>query len=211
MLIPTRSVVPLFLLTLLFLVSSTAVGQPSNVKVDRPDLEIQLHLLMATNEAVERNMSPALDPVVKQLKSATNLNNYRLAATFTNRIKSGGSLEVKGVLPPEVFTPFANMSGFYELTLLQIRLGEGENQLVDIAKLRFGLRIPVVTGMNRAEGNTPATPVIGYEPVGLTTELGWREGTPSVVGTMTTSKAGQLLVLSSSLEISDCRVGCLLV
>jgi len=175
--------------------SSTALGQASNVKADRPDLEIQLHLLIASNETAEAKMLPTLEPVVRQLKSAINLNNYRLAATFTNRIKSGGSLEVKGVLPPEVFTPYANMSGFYEFNLSQVRFGEGENPSIDIAKLRFGLRLPVVTGMNRPEGGAPATPVVGYEPVGLVTELGLREGTPSVVGTMTTSKTGQLLVL----------------
>jgi hypothetical protein len=88
------------------------------------------------------------------------------------------------------------MSGFYEFTLTQVRLGsESDNQSIDITRLRFNLRLPVVTGMNRGEGNAPATPVIGYELAGLTTELGLREGTPAVVGTMTTSKAGQLLVL----------------
>jgi hypothetical protein len=191
---PSRPVIPFLVLTVLFLMTSTAVGQASNVKVDRPDLEIQLHLLTATNESAERNMPQALESVVRQLRSTINLNNYRVAATFTNRIKSGGNLEVKGILPPEVFTPFTNMSGFYEFTLMQINLaGEGDNRAIDITRFRFNLRLPVVTGMNRAE--TPATPVIGYELAGLTTELGLREGTPSVVGTMTTSKAGQLLVL----------------
>ena len=191
----SRPVVPFLVLAILLLMTTTAVGQASNVRADRPDLEIQLHLLIASNETAEAKMLPTLEPVVRQLKSAINLNNYRLATTFTNRIKSGGSLEVKGVLPPEVFTPFANMSGFYEFNLTQVRLGEGENPSIDIAKLRFGLRLPVVTGMNRPEGGAPATPIVGYEPVGLVTELGLREGTPSVVGTMTTSKTGQLLVL----------------
>lgn len=187
-----------FALMVLFLTSSRTLGQASSsqadVKSDRANLDVQLHLLLASNEPGDRNMLPSLEPVVRQFKATLPLTNYRLAATFANRIKSGGTLEVKGVFSSDVFATIAN--SFYEFTMSQIKLsGEGDNQSIDIARLRFGLRLPVVTGTNRADANTSAMPNISYEMSGVSTELSLREGTPTVFGTLTTTKPNQLLVL----------------
>jgi hypothetical protein len=192
---PTRLGVLSFLMMILSLTGSTAHSQTPSAP-ERANLDVQIHLLLANNEQGEKNVPPTLEPALKQLKATQSFSNYRLAATFANRIKSGGTLEVKGVLSSEVLTPIANNSVFYELTLVQVRLvGESENQSIDIPKLRFSLQLPVTAGTTRAEGNTPASPIISYQAAGLTTELNVREGTATVFGTMTTSRPGQLLVL----------------
>ena len=200
MLHPTRLGVLYFVLMVLFLTGSSASGQTENAptagaRVDRSNLEVQLHLLLATNESADRNMPPALQPVILQLKSTIPSANYRLAATFTNRIRSGGSLEVKGVLPSEAISPVANTTIFYEFTLTQMRVAVDDSQSIEIPRLRFGMRVPIVMGMSRVDANTPANPSINYESLGLTTEISVRDGSPTVVGTMTTSKPDQLLVL----------------
>lgn len=198
MLNPGRLGVLSFALMVVFLISSRTMSQTSSsqpdVKADRANLDVQLHVLLVSNEPGDRNMLPSLEPVVRQLKATLPLTNYRLAATFANRTKSGGTLEVKGVFSSDVLATVTN--SFYEFTMTQIKLlGEGDDRSIDIARLRFSLRLPVVTGTNRADANTPATPNISYELAGVSTELSLREGTPTVFGSLTTSKPNQLLVL----------------
>jgi hypothetical protein len=133
--------------------------------------------------------------MVKQLKSSLAFANYRLVGTFTNRIRSGGTLEARGVLSSEVISPVTNNSIIYDFTLGQVRVAVDDNQSIEILKFRFGLRMPILVEMSRGDANTPATHSINFEGLGLTTELSVREGSPTVVGTMTTNKPGQLLVL----------------
>ena len=99
------------------------------------------------------------------------------------------------MLSSEVISPVTNNSIIYDLTLAQVRVAVDDSQSIEIPKLRFGLRLPIIMGMSRADANAPATPAINYEGLGLTTEISVRESSPTVVGTMTTSKPGQLLVL----------------
>ena len=194
--------------------SATALGQGSSSqsagasdgKLDKINFEVQLHLLVASNERGETgNIPQSLEAVVKQLKSSLPFANYRLAATFVNRVKDGGTLEVKGVVSSDSFTnaatnPFSQT--FYEFTLFQVKSGgDGANQpSIDITKFRFGLRLPITTGVSHAEGTTASYPIINYEPTGITTEMTLREGTPTVVGTMTTSRPGQILILVVSIK-----------
>lgn len=190
----------------LFVVCSsalTAFAQSSKppatpVNVDRINYEIQLYLLLAGNEADEKaNVPQSLDPIIKQLRSSLSFTHYRLAATFVNRVKDGGTLESKGLVPSNLFNP-ANTTpvpqAFYEFTLTKIK-ADDDLVHIDISHLRFGLQIPVITGMVRGEGNAPATPVINYQPASINTEINFREGTPTVVGTMNTSRSDQALVL----------------
>lgn len=190
------------------LANSTAVfGQGSNpqsaaadAKHEQLDFEVQLHLLVASSEKGETNIPPALDAVIKQLKQSLPFANYHLTATFVNRVRDGGTLELKGVVSSDSFAGGAATSPsqtFYEFTLFQVKSAahDPNSPAIEINKLRFGLRIPVVTGVSRTEGNNTTYPIVNYEPTGITTEITLREGSPTVVGTMTTSKPGQILIL----------------
>jgi hypothetical protein len=197
----------LFLAALaLFVVSPaslTALGQNSkspatSVRGDRINYEVHLQLLLAANEAGEKaNLPPSLDPIIRQLKSSLSFTNYRLAATFVNRVKDGGSVESKGLVPSNLFTLSAANPlppAFYEFTLTKMKVDDDLTQ-IDIDRLRFGFQIPVITAMAQGGGNTLAMPVINYQPASIIAEINLREGTPTVVGTMNTSRSDQILVL----------------
>ena len=196
----------LFLMVFALLVtgsfSSTALGQGSkpptaSAKTDRIDYEIQLHLLLASNEAGEKgNVPQSLEPIVRQLKSSLGFANYRLAASFVNRVKDGGTLESKGLIPSNLFTPApANPvpQAAYEFTLFKIKLDDDLTN-IDIPRFRFGLQLPVITSLVRGEGNTPL-PVINFQPASISTEMNLREDKPTVVGTMNTTRSDQILIL----------------
>jgi len=186
--------------------SSPQSGATADAKRDQLNFEVQLHLLVASNEkGGVSKIPPVLEAVVRQLKPALPFGNYNLAATFVNRVKDGGSLELKGVVSSDSFAGgMANSPSqtFYEFTLFQVKsTGPETNPLsIDINKFRFGLRLPVTMGISRTEGNTTTYPIINYEPTGITTEITLREGSPTVVGTMTTGKPDQILILVISIK-----------
>src|SRR5687767_14316096 len=67
-------------------------------KNDETNLDTQLYLLVATNQAVEDAKLPAtLDGVVKQLRTSLPFKNYRLAATLINRVKNEGRLSLRWI------------------------------------------------------------------------------------------------------------------
>jgi len=60
--------------------------------------EVQLHLLVTAEGAEGAAKVPqGLDGVVRQLKASLPPADYRLAATFINRVRDGGRFEVKTV------------------------------------------------------------------------------------------------------------------
>ncbi|HEY0004848.1 MAG TPA: hypothetical protein VGB17_08550 [Pyrinomonadaceae bacterium] len=158
--------------------------------------DIQLYLLVGSSEGGERGAVPsALDGVVKQLRSTMPFSNYRLAATFFNRVKNGGSLNVKGVagsLFPSNAGP--NTPTFYEFNLSDIKMDAGQ-QVVQIEKFRFGLRVPIVTYNGQSNDNKGGSPILSYEPIGINTELGISANTPTIIGTMTTGRADESFIL----------------
>lgn len=191
--------------------SVTVVGQSSSPtttpSAPRPGInyEVQLHLLLAANESSEKGSLPqSLDSIVRQLRASLVFSNYRLAATFLNRVKDGGALEVRGIIPSRAFTPGPATPGqpiFYEFTLSAVRLDtEAAEPVIQIPKLRFGLQVPIVTGMSHSEGSTASYPVINYNPVGITTEMSFREGAPTVIGTLNTNRPDEMLVLVVSVK-----------
>jgi hypothetical protein len=184
--------------------NSRAPGVASQAKRDAINYDVQLSLLVAGNDVGERsNVPPSMDGAIKQLKAALPFANYRLAATFLNRVKDGGSLEVKGVGGP-LITASTNLSTptFYEFSLYQVKADTDPSgqPFIRIPKFRFGIRMPIVTGPSHAEGVNAGFPAINYEPVGLTTEMSLREGMPTLVGTLTTARPDELLVLMVSVK-----------
>ena len=167
---------------------------------DEINYEAQLHLLMASNEADARaSLPPALEAVARQLRASLPFASYRLAGTFLYRVKDNGSIEVNGVgnfaLIPTAAAPTVPV--FYGFSLARLRQSADASgqQQVNIERLRFSLRLPVTTGVSRAEGNAQSFPVINYEPTGISTEISLREATPTIIGTLSTSRADEVMVL----------------
>ena len=184
-------------------------GQPSQKETneDETNLDTQLYLLIATNQAVDDAKLPvALERVVKQLRISLPFKNYRLAATLINRVKNEGRLDLQWVGGP--LLPAAAASGntpsFNEFRINRVRLVTGSDgrDIVRMEGFKFGAKIPIQMGTALAS-NAPDAPIINYEPTGLNTDISMREGEPVVVGTLNVGPSGDAIILVISAHRSS--------
>ncbi|MCA1591175.1 MAG: hypothetical protein LC754_00650 [Acidobacteria bacterium] len=189
-------------------------GAAAKAVAVRPDVnqEVQLYLLSASNEQGLRTQLPSsMDGVLKQLKASLPFTNFRLATTFLNRVKDGGTLEVSGVGTLSISSLPGNSTSptFYRFTLERVKLATDSNgqQIVQIPHFRFSLRVPIQTASVRPDNSASGAgfPVIQYEDTGISTEMSVREGEPTVVGTITTSRPDELFVLVISVKRTAAR------
>ncbi len=190
-------------------VSAQSSGQPNQKETieDETNLDAQLYLLIATNQAVDDAKLPvALESVVKQLRIALPFKNYRLAATLINRVKNHGRLDLQWVGGP--LLPAAAASGntpsFNEFHINRVKLVTGSDgrDIVRMEGFKFGARIPIQMGAALAS-NAPGPPIINYEPTGLNTDISMREGEPVVVGTLNVGPSGDAIILVISAQRSS--------
>ncbi|HEV8588234.1 MAG TPA: hypothetical protein VGQ72_05130, partial [Pyrinomonadaceae bacterium] len=99
-------------------------NQPSRssaaaTREDDTNLDTQLYLILATNRETEESKVPSvLQPVVARLRETLAFKHYSLAASFLNRVKHNGRLEmtwVGGPLLAPASSPMGNPS-FNEFT-----------------------------------------------------------------------------------------------
>jgi len=152
--------------------------------------EVHLHLLV-TAEGAEAGPRPpqSLDGVVRQLKSAFPSAEYRLAATFINRVRDGGGFEVKnaGLSWPNSAQPSGRLTPTsYQFSLSGVKLLDPSSAQpsINVQQFRLGMRAPVMNTSAAAEGGGGRGQVSHYEEVGLSTMLSVREGEPALVGTL---------------------------
>ena len=172
--------------------------------------DVQLYLLAASNEpGGGGNVPQAVEGALKQLRATLPFSNYRLATSFLNRVRDGGTVEVSGVGgAPLVANPPNSVSpAFFKFSLHRVRLlaGADAQPFIQVEKLYFGLKVPVQTASVGGEGGKPSYPVIQYQDTGISTEMSVREGTPTVVGTMTSSQPGESYVLVMTLKRAATR------
>jgi hypothetical protein len=163
------------------------------------NFEVQTHVLV-TSEGAEgaSNVPRSLDGVVRQLKSLLPPADYRLAATFVNRVRDEGGFEVKsagaspfGAPEPNPLTP-----SIFQLSLAVKSLDDTSGgRYVRVQPFRLGLKIPIQTSSVFGDKPGQGYPVIQYEDTGLNTQMSVREGEPTLVGTLNTSRPGQLFVI----------------
>jgi hypothetical protein len=172
---------------------------PSSAAIEEMNYDIQIYLMVGSNESSDRTALPQnLELFVKQLRASLPFNSYRVAATFLNRVKNGGSLQVNGVagtLFPS--SPVPSSPTFYEFALNDISADAsvaGQQQLVQINKFKFTMRVPLATSSVPGPNNT-SVPVINYEPTGINTRVSISEGIPTLVGTMTTGRSDESYIL----------------
>ena len=162
--------------------------------------EVQLHLLVTAEGAEGAAKVPqALDGVVRQLKSSLPPADYRLAATFINRVRDGGRFEVKTVGGSPFTTPQPNSPtpAFFQFFLGGVKLADEQSGggLVNVQDFRLGLKVPIQTATVNSDKTLQGYPVIQYEDTGINTQMSVREGEPTLVGTLSTSRPGQLFAL----------------
>lgn len=174
---------------------------------DETNLDTQLYLLVATNNAVEDARLPAaLDPLIKHLRASLPFKNYRLAATLINRVKSEGLLSLRWIGGPLMATAAASNAtpSFNEFKVGRVRVSTNSagQAIVRMENFSFGARIPIQSGTAIAS-NGPAAPIINYENTGLNTDISMREGEPVVVGTLNVGPSGDAIILVMSARRAD--------
>jgi hypothetical protein len=185
-------------------------SDPSPQKETRDEetnLDTQLYLLIATNQAVDDGKLPAaLEGVVKRLRNSLPFKNYRLTATLINRVKNDGRLDLQWVGGPllPAAAPSGNTLSFNEFRIHKVRLVAGSDgrDIVRMDGFKFGAKIPLQMWTALAS-NAPTPPVINYEPTGLNTDISMREGEPVVVGTLNVGPSGDAIILVISAQRSS--------
>lgn len=174
---------------------------------DETNLNTQLYLVLASNQATASGKMPAvLQPVVQQLQATLPFKNYAVAATLLNRVKNGGRLSVRWVGGP-LAAPSSTSSStpsFNDFTIDAVQLGTGADgtRVVRLKGFNFGSRVPVQTGATVASTGNVSFPSINYEPTGLHTDISLNEGEPVIVGTLNVGVSGEVLVVVISVSRS---------
>jgi len=187
-------------------------SQPSRESIqsrsdDETNLDTQLYLVLASNQATANGKLPAvLQPVVQRLQATLPFKNYALAATLLNRVKNGGRLSVRWVGGPLAAPNSASSTttSFNDFTIDAVQLGTiaDGSRLVRLKGFNFGSRVPVQTGATVASTGNVSFPSINYEPTGLHTDISLNEGEPVVVGTLNVGASGEVLVVVISVNRS---------
>ena len=195
----------------LYACAPAALAQDSNQSArtsaaqreDDTNLDTQLYLILATNREAEDGRMPAvLQPVVTKLRDTLGFKHYSLAASFLNRVKHNGTLEmtwVGGPLLAPSQSPMGNPS-FNEFTA-RVRFDKDANgrEVIQMNEFRFGSRVPIVTAQatttNASTSAPSAFPVISYQPVGLRTDISMTEGVPVIAGTLNVGPSGDAIIV----------------
>jgi hypothetical protein len=185
-------------------------AKTEDMKREQINHEVQLYLLVASDAPGERsNIPQLLDGAVRQLKDTLPFANYRLASTFVDRVRDGGTLEVSGVGGfPLVTTPAnSNTPTFFTFSLGGVLLvrGADDQPFIQVGRFRFGLKVPIQTSITHSEGNNTGYPVINYQDTGISTELSVREGVPTIVGTLAANRPNESYVLVLTLKRTSAR------
>jgi hypothetical protein len=181
-------------------------GGAANKVLDQVDLDTQLYLIVATNQEIaDTKMPPALEPVIKQLRSTLPFKNYRVSATLLNRVKNDGRLNLKWIGGPLLGSETADgkspsFNDFKVNNISLMRNSEGVS-IVRLEGFGFGARIPIQT-YTAVAANAPAMPVLNYESTGLQTDISMREGEPVIVGTLNVGPSGEAIILVMSAKRS---------
>jgi hypothetical protein len=166
---------------------------------ERESFDAHFYVLIASNDASKRtDLQAPVESVLKQLRAELPFRNYRLVTTLLGRFRNRGALDLSGAMAPNLIGPGnANRPIFYNLTLIPARdeASVDATRLINLEAVRFGVRLPVIEGMNPAGPNTPATPILSYQTLELKTGISIREGVPAVVGSQTTGQPDEQLVL----------------
>lgn len=153
-------------------------------KTVEPSFDVVLQTVVASNGAESKaDVSPSLAAVVRKLKTEFAFSNYRLNSTYIQRISNRGNAESKSVSYDS--EPNKNLAVFSEWSISGVEslLDERGQEMIQIRNFRFGQRVPV----------TSAGSAVNYEAVGLNTIFSLMKNTPTIVGSVATSKPDELM------------------
>ncbi len=191
------SIAVFFSVCLLNLTNAFAQTAPNRNQIE-PSYEVVLQTLIASNSANNKSEVPqTLSGAVKKLRITYPYSNYRLGATFYQRVANMGTIELKSVSSEAIPNQERNFSIFSEWTLFNLQNlpdTNGRNSL-QFESFRFGQRIPVITSSVK-DANGIVNSVVNYEQVGLTIKrCSLAENVPTVIGSVSTLEPDELMFL----------------
>ena len=199
------SIAAFFSVCLLSLTNGSAQTSPTGKQVE-PSYEVVLQTLVASNNANNKSDIPqTLAGAVKKLKANYSYSNYRLGATFYQRVANTGTIELKSVSNEAIPSQERNFTIFSEWTLNNLQTlpdAKGQNS-IQFQSFRFGQRIPVITSSVKDE-NGKTNSVVNYEQVGLTIQrCSLTENVPTVIGSLSTLNPGELMFLVLTVKSAE--------
>jgi hypothetical protein len=159
----------------------------------RPDIEFEVHVIVASNDASAAESVPShLNDVIKQLRTTLKYKGYSLMASSLHRTKDGSDgVNNSGVAESKLFNvsrPQGNPI-FYHYSLERPYVeGQSAPATIHVRIFNFGMRIPLSIGSG-----------VNYENVGIRTPISLREGEKVVVGTTTIEDKGLVVLLTAKL------------
>ena len=168
-----------------------ALKRLDNPRKGQPDIELRMHVLIATNAGAAENQYQAeIADVVKQLQSTLSYKSYSTIATIVQRVKDGsyhvsgrGSAEIAGRMVDREQPVTAQYTyGMQSVSLVSDSSGVFTVQLRESSfELNAGSYVGSAT---------------------IRTGLSVRDGEKVVVGTVTLGNKGLILVLSAKIAKS---------
>src|SRR5262245_43452377 len=153
----------------------------------QPDVELRMHVLIASNVEGVANQYPAdIGDVIKQLQATLNYKSYSNVATVIQRVKVGSrNIGLNGIaeIPAKILEIDRPQSANYNFRAQSLGLatdGSG-GSIIQLADQEFALNGPNV---GQAQ---------------IKTDLNLRAGEKVVVGTATLGNKGLILVLSAKI------------
>lgn len=158
---------------------------PAAAKPSESSFDVILQTVVASNDAGKANVAPSLAAVVKKLKTDFPFSNYRLTSTAIQRTVNRGDVEFSGVS----YTSEKNLPVFstWDIDGLVSSIDERGQETILVQNFRFNQRIPITDWNNSL--------LVNYEPIGLKTKFSLAKNTPTIVGSLTTSKPDELMFL----------------
>ena len=198
----------IFTFMLVGLFGSTFSFAQSDAKTPQqtePSYEVVLQILIASNGAAnnDKAVPQTLSNVVRKLKTTYSFSEYRLASTYLERVSN--TVEHKSIFTEYGQNSVTTNPVFSDWTLRDLRSmpnSKGQNA-VQFQSFRFGARVPIVVASSKDESGK-MFPVINYEAIGLTlNRLSLMENEPTVIGSLSTSKADDLMFLVLTVKPID--------
>lgn len=183
-----------------------AIKRLDTPKAPRPDIELRVHVLTASNTEGPKNQYPSeLNEVIKQLQSTLNYKHYNLLTSLIQRVKDGAdNIRSSGTIETKLPAAAASLDSgtIYTLAIDSVSLTEVPSGVstVQIGLFNFNVRFPIVTGFSTpTSGNTNlgSYPTIQYQDGGIRTAVSVYDGEQVVVGTSSLKDKGLILVLSA--------------
>ncbi|MDQ2746560.1 MAG: hypothetical protein M3T96_04805, partial [Acidobacteriota bacterium] len=159
-----------------------------------PSYEITLQTVVASNNTAEKsNLSATLSTIVKKLKTEFPYTDFRLSQTFMQRVANNGSVELNSVSYEVKQDKSLPVFSEWTVSGLQNIADDNGQEVIQIQNFHFGQRVPI-KNINDS---------VNYEPVGLTSRFSLMKNTPTVVGSLTTSRPDELMFLILTVKSAD--------